>query len=108
VFEPREVVAGWHSGERVQILKGVQPGERVVVGATFLVDSESRLKAPDASATPAYPGSSQRASVVAGRGDAPEMVKDPSCGMSIDRAKAEAAGNTVSVHGETYYFCSTK
>ena len=45
-FEPREVATGWRTSERVQILQGVQPGERVVVSATFLVDSESRLKAP--------------------------------------------------------------
>jgi Cu(I)/Ag(I) efflux system membrane fusion protein len=45
-FEPREVETGWHVGERVQILRGVLPGERIVVEATFLVDSESRLKTP--------------------------------------------------------------
>jgi Cu(I)/Ag(I) efflux system membrane fusion protein len=46
VFEPREVETGWRSDERVEILRGIRPGERVVVAATFLVDSESRLKAP--------------------------------------------------------------
>src|SRR5260370_9400613 len=44
VFEPRDVETGWRYGEQVEIRKGVQPGERVVVSATFLVDSESRLK----------------------------------------------------------------
>jgi membrane fusion protein, copper/silver efflux system len=47
VFEPREVEAGWRTGDRVEILHGVQPGERVAVAATFLVDSESRLKSPN-------------------------------------------------------------
>ena len=47
VFEPREVEAGWRTEDRVEILHGVQPGERVVVAATFLVDSESRLKSLD-------------------------------------------------------------
>jgi len=46
IFEPREVETGWRFGERVEILRGVLPGERVVVEATFLVDSESRLKTP--------------------------------------------------------------
>lgn len=46
VFEPREVETGWRFGERVEILHGAEPGERVVVAATFLIDSESRLKAP--------------------------------------------------------------
>jgi Cu(I)/Ag(I) efflux system membrane fusion protein len=44
VFEPRAVETGWRIGDRVQILRGVLPGESVVVGATFLVDSESRIK----------------------------------------------------------------
>jgi Cu(I)/Ag(I) efflux system membrane fusion protein len=38
IFEPREVETGWRFGERVEILRGVLPGERVVVEATFLVD----------------------------------------------------------------------
>ncbi len=53
IFEPREVETGWRFGERVEILRGVRPGERVVVEATFLVDSESRLKAPASGPTPA-------------------------------------------------------
>jgi len=54
IFEPREVETGWRSGDRVEILHGVQPGERVVVEATFLVDSESRLKNPASGAAPAH------------------------------------------------------
>ena len=53
IFEPREVETGWRFGERVEILRGVQPGERVVVEATFLVHSESRLKTPASGAAPA-------------------------------------------------------
>jgi len=44
-FEPREIVAGDSSGDLVEVLSGLQQGERVVVRASFLVDSESRLKA---------------------------------------------------------------
>ena len=51
IFEPREVETGWRNAERIEILKGLEPGERVVVGATFLVDSESRFKSADAAAT---------------------------------------------------------
>ena len=53
IFEPREVETGWRFGERVEILRGVLPGERVVVEATFLVDSESRLKTPATGPAPA-------------------------------------------------------
>ncbi|MBV8572777.1 MAG: efflux RND transporter periplasmic adaptor subunit, partial [Acidobacteriaceae bacterium] len=44
IFEPREVETGWRTEDSVEILKGLAPGERVVVASTFLVDSESRLK----------------------------------------------------------------
>jgi membrane fusion protein, copper/silver efflux system len=44
VFEPREVQTGWHLGGRVEIVHGLDEGERVVAAGTFLVDSESRLK----------------------------------------------------------------
>ncbi len=43
-FEPREVTAGAKADGFYAIRSGVQPGERVVVDASFLVDSESRLK----------------------------------------------------------------
>jgi Cu(I)/Ag(I) efflux system membrane fusion protein len=61
VFEPREVETGRRIGEEVEIVRGVQPGERVVTGATFLVDSESRLKmpAPAAARPQAHPGDKQ-------------------------------------------------
>ncbi len=43
-FEAREVETGRRVGKQVEILRGVKAGERVVISATFLVDSESRLK----------------------------------------------------------------
>jgi Cu(I)/Ag(I) efflux system membrane fusion protein len=105
IFEPREVETGWRFGEQVEILYGVQPGERVVVAATFLVDSESRLRTP-ASESPA-----RAAHKPAGLSDrmAPgKTVKDPSCGKAVDPVKAEASGNTFVYRGATYYFCSAK
>jgi Cu(I)/Ag(I) efflux system membrane fusion protein len=47
-FEPREVETGELFGDRVQIVRGLVVGERVVTSGTFLVDSESRLKPPAA------------------------------------------------------------
>ena len=43
-FEPRTVVVGQRSGDRVEILEGVREGERVVVSANFLIDAESNLQ----------------------------------------------------------------
>jgi Cu(I)/Ag(I) efflux system membrane fusion protein len=44
-FEPRPVTVGARTAEKVQILRGVHPGENVVTTANFLIDSESRLRA---------------------------------------------------------------
>ena len=43
-LEPREVHTGEHLGDRVQILDGLKPNDRIVVSGTFLIDSESQLK----------------------------------------------------------------
>jgi Cu(I)/Ag(I) efflux system membrane fusion protein len=44
-FEPRQVRLGIHGEDRVQVLDGIKSGERVVVGANFLIDAESNLRA---------------------------------------------------------------
>ena len=85
-FEPRVIETGWRFGERVQITRGLQPGERIVVAGNFLLDSESRMKAAAAGI------------------QAP--AKDPVCGMDVDRVKAKAAGRISEYQGTTYYFCS--
>jgi membrane fusion protein, copper/silver efflux system len=43
LFEPRTVETGWRVGDRVQVVKGLAPGDVVVASGTFLVDSETRL-----------------------------------------------------------------
>jgi membrane fusion protein, copper/silver efflux system len=85
-FEPRRVETGWRVGDRIQIRKGLMPGERIVTSGNFLLDSESRMKA-------AASGTSQ-----------PET--DPVCGMEVDRNQAAADGRTAAHDGRTYYFCS--
>ena len=44
-LEPRQVVVGERYGDRVAITSGLNAGERVVSSGTFLIDSESQLKA---------------------------------------------------------------
>ncbi len=44
-FEPRSVEIGVENEDRIEVRRGLEPGERVVSGATFLIDSESRLRA---------------------------------------------------------------
>jgi RND family efflux transporter MFP subunit len=43
VFVPRAVTTGWRFGDRVAIVDGLVPGERIVTSGTFLIDSESRM-----------------------------------------------------------------
>jgi Cu(I)/Ag(I) efflux system membrane fusion protein len=51
-FEPRVVETGWRSTERVEVVSGLKEGERIVASGTFLVDSESQLKAPAGAVRP--------------------------------------------------------
>lgn len=44
-FEPREVETGWRFDQRVEIVKGLMPGERIALSGNFLLDSESRMAA---------------------------------------------------------------
>ncbi len=90
LFEPRPVQTGWRLGDRVEIVKGLEPGERVVVSGNFLIDSESRIQLAAAGAGP-------MAAVAADE-------KDPVCGMDVDPKAPDAIK---AQHGEkTYYFCS--
>jgi len=85
-FEPRRIETGWRFDDRLEVVKGLMPGERIVVGGNFLLDSESRMK-------------------MAAMGIiTPEA--DPVCGMDVDRTKAVTTGRMVAYHGTTYYFCS--
>jgi Cu(I)/Ag(I) efflux system membrane fusion protein len=44
-FEPRRVKIGRRFDDRIQIVDGVKEGEQVATSATFLLDSESQLRA---------------------------------------------------------------
>lgn len=44
-FEPRQVKLGARANDYVEIVEGVAAGEKAVVGANFLIDAESNLRA---------------------------------------------------------------
>jgi Cu(I)/Ag(I) efflux system membrane fusion protein len=52
---PREVTLGPRAGDRLQVLRGLEPGERVVASANFLVDAEARLGAGGQTGMPGMP-----------------------------------------------------
>jgi RND family efflux transporter MFP subunit len=86
-FEPRNVETGWRFGDRVEIVRGLAAGERIVVSGNFLIDSESRMRA-------------------AAAGISGTMQKDPVCDMDVDEGKATTAGKMSDYGGRKYYFCS--
>jgi Cu(I)/Ag(I) efflux system membrane fusion protein len=45
VFQPRQIEVGFQENSLVEVKQGLVPGECVVISATFLLDSESRLRA---------------------------------------------------------------
>ena len=51
-FEPRTVETGRRMGDKVEVLKGLQAGEKIVTSGNFLLDSESRLKSPASGGRP--------------------------------------------------------
>jgi Cu(I)/Ag(I) efflux system membrane fusion protein len=44
-FRPQQVELGMRSGEEVEVLSGLEPGDEIVASGTFLIASESRLRA---------------------------------------------------------------
>jgi len=86
-FEPRSVETGWRVGDQVEISRGLMAGERIVISGTFLIDSESRMKA-------------------ASQGLFGPVARDPMCGMEVDEKRAAAAGMKSEYEGKTYYFCT--
>lgn len=72
-YVPRSVVLGEAEGDQLAIDAGVAPGERVVSGATFLIDAESRLRA---SLAPASTGA-----------DGGAAAPQSECDTLVDRAK---------------------
>jgi Cu(I)/Ag(I) efflux system membrane fusion protein len=85
VLEPRRVETGWRMNDRIEILKGLMEGEKIVVSGNFLIDSESRLQG-----------------LASGYNVSAEI--DPVCGMSVDPEKPGTL--TSAIQGKTYYFCS--
>jgi Cu(I)/Ag(I) efflux system membrane fusion protein len=110
MFEPRQVETGRRLADRVEILRGLAEGERVVAAGTFLVDSESRLRSNPQSPPkqPAHEKVTLHSYGTPGLAVEAGQVKDPACGMLIDRAKAVSGGNTLDRDGATYYFCSER
>lgn len=47
IFEPRHIQVGQRTDDKIQILSGIKPGEKVAVSGAYLIDSESQLRGGD-------------------------------------------------------------
>jgi len=99
LFEPRRVETGFREGDRVEIVKGLEEGERVVTSGNFLLDSESRMRAAGAEETAEGEADAHAATH-------PATATDPVCGMSVDTARARLEGRTSVHEGRTFHFCA--
>ena len=86
LFAPRKVRTGRRFGDQVEILGGLMEGETVVTSGTFLLDSESRMRAAGAAAAGA--------------------ALDPICGMEVEETKARSQGLVSERGGTTWFFCT--
>jgi Cu(I)/Ag(I) efflux system membrane fusion protein len=87
LFEPREVETGRQLGNLVEIKKGLEEGERIVISGNFLLDSESKLE-------------------LASWGMQTGLSKDPVNNLDVSERKATREGRTAVYKGKTYYFSS--
>lgn len=131
VFTPRPVVLGWRGNERVEVVSGLQEGEKIAISGTFLLDSESRMKLAAAglmtdTAAPTQPtqpppqpsGHESHAQPQPSAPTAPPSHSampmppaatktiDPVCGMKVNPETAREAGLFAEAEGTTAYFCS--
>lgn len=73
-LQPKEVVLGPQAGDDFVVLSGLQPHQRIVTSANFLIDSESQLQAAAGSFTPPPSGA----------GNAPQQMKSTTIRTNID------------------------
>jgi len=80
-LSPREIVTGLRFEDELEVVSGLAPGERIVTSASFVIDSESRLRASvaGASAPVAPPPSGGSAAAPRGQPGAPP-APDPAAG----------------------------
>jgi Cu(I)/Ag(I) efflux system membrane fusion protein len=98
IFEQRPVEIAAVSGDQVVVAGGISEGDRVVVSGNFLLDSESRMHAPE---NPAIGASAQGKPAPV---PAPATgAHDPVCGMNL---KAGEIAFQETYKGKVFGFCS--
>jgi RND family efflux transporter MFP subunit len=97
LFQPREVQTSGQAGDKVIVTKGLKAGERIVISASFLIDSESQLQAAAGSFVPPPPGagnvSQAAASSTQDNIDFSTAPNPPRKGSNTFRVKLTGPGN---------------
>ncbi len=99
-FEPRQVDTGGRFDDRIEIVRGLAEGERIVLSGNFLIDSESRLRK-----TSSAPRENQARTLADAKSNPRAVAFDAVCGMPIEIGMA---ASRVAYQGNTYYFCSER
>src|ERR1700687_100340 len=76
-LEPRDVQLGTRAGDDFVVLIGLKEGEKIVISANFLIDSESQLQAALRSFIPPPPGAGAASTMNTPKANA-ELTSDPS------------------------------
>ena len=101
-FDVCPVQTGATSGDRVEILKGLRPGQRVVTSAQFMIDSEANVDAAALRLDSGHPGCGQTVpppSGSAGHEHTPDMDMSGSNSDSHHPQPAPASSDDHSGHG---------
>lgn len=79
-LSPREVSLGLRFDDDVEVLSGLSPGDRIVTSGTFVVDSESRLRASVAGAAAAAASAAGAVTPSPHAGDGDATAQAPASG----------------------------
>jgi Cu(I)/Ag(I) efflux system membrane fusion protein/cobalt-zinc-cadmium efflux system membrane fusion protein len=77
-LEPREIQTGPQIDDSVIVLKGLQPGDRIVSSANFLVDSEAQIQSALGSFSPLPPPAPSAAATPAAQSVGIDFATEPS------------------------------
>lgn len=93
-LEPREVELGQRVGDDYVVLKGIKPGESLVVSANFLIDSEAQLQAAAGAFVPPPPGAGAASAMnaTAGAGQSSSNLE-----LTTDPAPPQKGNNVIRV-----------
>jgi multidrug efflux pump subunit AcrA (membrane-fusion protein) len=93
-LEPREIQTGPQIDDSIVVLKGLQPGDRVVSSANFLVDSEAQLQAALESFNSPQQNANSAVAHPQASGTQPEQIKIE---MTTEPSTPQKGKNTVRI-----------